>query len=64
MKKICSFFGHKKIEITEKLKERVKNFIERLIVKDNYTIFLFGGFSEFDYMCYKIVSELKKLILL
>lgn len=57
--KICSFFGHSEISITDDLKMRVRNKIENMIVKDNYGIFYFGGFSMFDELCYKIVSELK-----
>lgn len=54
--KVCCFFGHRKIEITEKLKET----IEKLITECNVLTFLFGSRSEFNYLCYLIVSELKE----
>ena len=56
----CSFFGHSEIEITEKLKLDLKNFIENLIVKENCSVFYFGGFGMFDDLCHKIVSDLKQ----
>lgn len=59
MYKSCSFFGHRNIESNDDLKSRLINIVERLI-KDNFGIFYFGGFGEFDDMCYKVVTELKK----
>ena len=41
--KVCSFFGHRKIEITEELKQKVKLIIEDLIINQNVTTFLFGS---------------------
>ena len=41
--KVCSFFGHRKIEITEELKEKVKEVIEDLIVNYNVFTFLVGS---------------------
>ena len=58
--KICSFFGHRKIEITEELKQKVKEVIEDLIVNHNVLIFLFGSRSDFDYLCHLVVTELKE----
>ncbi len=58
--KICSFFGHRKIEITEELKEKVKEVIEDLIVDHNVLTFLFGNRSDFDYLCHLVVTELKE----
>lgn len=55
----CSFFGHRKIKITEELKEQIYCVIEDLIVKYNVFTFLFGSRSEFDYLCHFTVSELK-----
>ena len=43
----CSFFGHRKIDITENLKQNVKHVVENLIVNHNVTTFLFGSRSEF-----------------
>lgn len=58
--KICSFFGHREIEITEDLVLKLTVFIEKLIVNKNFGIFYFGGFGMFDDLCYKIVSQLKQ----
>ena len=60
MDKICSFFGHRQIMNTEWLRKRVTFLVERLIVEQGYAIFLFGGFGEFDELCYNIVSHLKE----
>lgn len=58
--KVCSFFGHRKIDITEDLKQIVKGIIEDLIVNHNVLIFLFGSRSDFDYLCHLVVTELKE----
>lgn len=55
----CSFFGHREIEITQDLIIKLQSIIEDLIVNKEYKTFYFGGFGEFDDLCYKIVSELK-----
>lgn len=36
----CSFFGHRKIEITEELKQRIELTVEELILKHNVSVFL------------------------
>ena len=56
----CSFFGHRKIELTEELKQKVKEIIEDLIVNHNVLTFLFGSRSDFDYLCHLVVTELKE----
>ena len=58
--KVCSFFGHRKIKITEELKQKVKEIIEYLIVNHNVLTFLFGSRSDFDYLCHLVVTELKE----
>jgi len=60
MKKICSFFGHKEIEINENLKIKLKEYIENLIQNEHFDMFYFGGFSNFDDLCWQIVTELKE----
>lgn len=59
MKKTCCFFGHRKIEITEELQNRLLAIIENLIISENVTTFLFGSRSQFDDLCHSIVTELK-----
>ena len=58
--KICSFFGHRKIEITEELKQKVKEVVEDLIVNHNVNSFLFGSNSDFNDLCHKVVTKLKE----
>ena len=57
--KICSCFGHREIENTPKLHQRILNAYCKLIAQ-GYNVFLFGGFGDFDYLCWEIVSDLKK----
>ncbi len=56
--KICSFFGHRDVEITSELIEAAANAIGEA-VKDGCRVFYFGGFGDFDGLCYRIVSELQ-----
>ena len=58
--KICCFIGHRKIERTVELKQAIYNYVESFIVNENVKIFLFGSRSQFDDLCYKVVSELKE----
>lgn len=58
-KKTCCFFGHRKISGTERLKERLYEIIEELILCNHVTTFLFGSKSEFDKLCLAVVTELK-----
>ena len=54
-RKACSVFGHRKIEITENLKDSLREYFRNLILNDNVKIFYFGGFGEFDELCWQIV---------
>lgn len=56
--KVCSFFGHRKIEIDTSLAKRLRDIIENLILT-GYNTFLFGSNSEFDDLCYKLVTDLQ-----
>lgn len=58
--KTCSFFGHRKIDTTEELKQKLKSVIEDLIVNHNVQTFLFGSKSEFDELCHLLVTEIKE----
>lgn len=57
--KTLAFFGHRKIVVTDTLIIKLRNLIERFIVSENFGYFYFGGFGDFDQLCYNIVSELK-----
>ncbi len=54
-----AFIGHRKIEITEELKRRVEDTVTALI-EEGADTFLFGSRSQFDDLCYKVVTEIKK----
>lgn len=56
----CSVFGHSEIEITYELKVDLKNTFIDLITNKNFSIFYFGGFGEFDKLCWEIITELKQ----
>lgn len=57
-KSIC-FIGHRKIEDTPELRERLNNILSELI--ENGTInFIFGDNSAFNDLCYELVTELKE----
>lgn len=58
--KSCSFIGHRTIEVTDNLINKVRQIIEKLIVEDSVEIFLFGSKSQFNDLCYSIVTELKE----
>lgn len=58
--KICCFIGHRKIEITVKLKQAIYDFVQNLIVNENVKVFLFGSRNKFDDLCYEVVSELQE----
>lgn len=53
-----AFIGHRKIDITEELKERVEETVTALIDEGADT-FLFGSRSQFDDLCYEVVTEIK-----
>lgn len=56
--KTCSCFGHSDVEITDDLRARTRKEIDRA-VDDGVRIFLFGGRSDFDDLCYDLVTEKK-----
>lgn len=59
--KSCCFIGHRKINETQELKQRLKNTIERLIKEKQVRTFIFGSRSEFDFLCHQIVSNLMSI---
>ncbi len=60
LENICCFIGHREINVTDELKEKLRVVIECLIVDENIDTFLFGSKSQFDDLCYDIVTETKK----
>ena len=58
--KTCCFFGHRKIDETEELKNNLCRIIENLITNEKVDTFLFGSKSQFDDLCHKVVTKLKE----
>ncbi len=56
---IVAFIGHRTINKTEALKDKLKKIVENLIVNENADTFLFGSKSEFNTLCYDVVTELQ-----
>jgi len=56
----ATFLGHRKINKTDKLKNRLREEIIDLIINEQVKTFLFGSKSEFDTLCLEIVTELKE----
>ena len=60
MAKSCVFFGHRWVALNEQEKNLLKKVIIDLIIKENVTDFIFGGYGDFDSIAYRMVSEIKK----
>lgn len=58
--KTCSFFGHRDIIITNELENDLKMYFIDLICNKFVRFFYFGGFGNFDDLCWRIVTDLKK----
>jgi len=56
---ICSFIGHRKINIEKGIVKKLYTVIEGLIVKNNVKVFLFGSNSDFNSLAYDVVTKLK-----
>ena len=56
----CCFFGHRKIEVTDELVNRLQEVVEDLITGKKVNTFLFGSKSQFDKLCLSVVTEFKK----
>ena len=54
------FFGHRKIVDTLELRTKITDTIESLIVDQNIDTFLFGSRSQFDSLCYDLVTKIKE----
>ena len=55
-----AFIGHRKIAHEFAQQAALREIIRDFIVQENADTFLFGSRSEFDALCYNIVSELQK----
>ena len=56
----CCFLGHREISETEELKIQLYNVVKSLIVNKNVDTFLFGSKSQFNDLCYAVVTHLKE----
>ena len=59
MEKSVCFIGHRKIERTPEIEKKLRKILLKLI-KNGTVNFIFGDHSEFNYLCYDIVTELKE----
>ena len=60
LENICCFIGLREINVTDELKEKLYVLIEHLIIEESIDTFLFGSKSQFDDLCYDIVTNMKK----
>ncbi len=56
----CCFIGHRKIKESKELSRKLYSSIESLILNEKVDTFLFGSKSQFNDLCYKIVTVLKE----
>ena len=59
IEKTACFLGHRKIDVSDELTNRLYREIENLITADGIDTFLFGSKSQFDDLCYTVVTDLK-----
>lgn len=57
----CCFIGHRNVNLDEKQMNELNILLDDLINKKKIDSFLFGSKSNFDNICLKIVSQLKKI---
>ena len=57
--KICSFFGHREIDLNDGLYTASYTEIIKAINTGHFT-FYFGGFGAFDTLCHNIVTKIKE----
>lgn len=57
--RICSFFGHRDVEITDRLYATTAAEILKS-VELGCRVFYFGGYGNFDGLCYEIVTAIRK----
>ena len=55
----CCFIGHRKVKHQKELEYHLLNVV-RYLIAQNVTTFLFGDHSDFNTLCYGVVSELKE----
>lgn len=58
--KVCCFIGHRNVEKTPKLREKLTNTVRWLITEKGVDKFLFGSKSNFDDFSQEVVKELRE----
>ena len=60
LSKACCFLGHRTICENEELKTQLYELIEKMIKEENVKTFIFGSKSQFNSLCYDLVSKMKE----
>ena len=55
----CCILGHRTIKVTDSIVSELTNTIESLIINNGVTTFLFGSKSQFNDLCYDLVTGAK-----
>lgn len=55
----CCFIGHRNIDVTDALVNRIKEVVSTLL-DNGVEIFYFGSRSQFNNLCYDVVTEFKQ----
>lgn len=59
MNKICCVFGHRKLKKDNRFLKRLEREAENLITEQKVDTFLFGSKSDFNSICYDVITTLK-----
>ncbi len=59
--KTCCFIGHREIEINDELVFSIRHILEMLIEEEGVRTFAFGSRSQFNELCYDVVTSLKEV---
>ncbi len=54
-----AFIGHRTIDQTKALREKLTQVIEKLIAEEDADTFLFGSKSDFNDLCYGVVTAIR-----
>ena len=61
MLKVCCFIGHRTINESDELEDKLYSVVKNLIEKEGVSIFLFGSKSQFDELCLEVVTNMKTI---
>ena len=59
--KSCCFIGHRNVQETAELYEKIKQTLLRLIQEEDVVFLFFGSKSSFDSLCLKVATEIKSI---